>query len=362
VVPTFPRRQTDGAGLGEVHDAPVPPQLTHYRPIQPRTAVDVTQDDLVAQGAIVTGLESTDVAGVDPVFARPTIDHTEREPELAFADVAFPVYPLNLTTYQAPDRQRQNLVVLPGHLGYHRDIGQLAYDPDRSARLLDAAAFFSPLSGGLRCSGHYRHREPFVLGPFTVTPFLNDHSAYDAYSLLVEAGGRRLFYTGDIRGHGRKAAIFEELLRKPPGDVDVLLMEGTNIQPGLPDKPTITETDVEQALIDQFRATAGLALVVTSAQNIDRLVTIYRAALQADRDLVVDAYTADVARATGNDNIPRPDPGWPRIHTYLPRWQAIRIKNAAQFDRLGHINPYRLFPEHLATTPSRYVLLFSTSE
>ena len=43
--------------------------------------------------------------------------------------------------------------------------------------------------------------------------------------------GRRLFYTGDIRGHGRKADLFEQLLRDPPQGVDVLLMEGTNIRP-----------------------------------------------------------------------------------------------------------------------------------
>lgn len=68
------------------------------------------------------------------------------------------------------------------------------------------------------------------------------------------------------------------------------------------------------------------------------------------------------ARATGNGNIPQPGPAWPRIHTYLPRWQAIRIKDSAQFDRLEHINPYRLFPEHLAVCPQQYVLLFNSSE
>ena len=103
-------------------------------------------------------------------------------------------------------------------------------------RILRAAAFWTR---GLdsRSPGLLRHREPFELGPFTVTPYLNDHSAFDAYSLLVEAGGARLFYTGDIRGHGRKAGIFEELLEDPPRDVDVLLMEGTNLQPGMPTSP-----------------------------------------------------------------------------------------------------------------------------
>lgn len=64
-------------------------------------------------------------------------------------------------------------------------------------RILEAAAFWTngldiPLSGQLQ------HRIPLELGPFTITPYLNDHSAFDAYSLLVEAGERRLFYTGDI--------------------------------------------------------------------------------------------------------------------------------------------------------------------
>ena len=228
-------------------------------------------------------------------------------------------------------------------------------------RILQAAAFWTR-GLDVPVAGHLAHRQPIRVGPFTVTPFLNDHSAYDAYSLLIEADGRRLFYTGDIRGHGRKADIFEELLRRPPTGIDALLLEGTNLQPDLPDKPTITETDVEHALIEQFRTTAGLALVVSSAQNIDRLVTIYRATLQSGRCLVIDPYTADIARATGNANIPRPDPAWPRIHTYLPRWQAVRIKQTEQFHRLGLIDPYRLYPEHLAADPARYVLLLSGSE
>jgi len=38
---------------------------------------------------------------------------------------------------------------------------------------------------------------------FTVREFfLVDHSAYDAYALLVEADGERLFYSGDLRDVG----------------------------------------------------------------------------------------------------------------------------------------------------------------
>ena len=80
------------------------------------------------------------------------------------------------------------------------------YIGEPASRILSEAAFFSPLGISRQPSGYLRHRQAFDLGPFRVTPFLNDHCAFDAYSLLIEAGGRRLFYTGDIRAHGRKGA------------------------------------------------------------------------------------------------------------------------------------------------------------
>ena len=72
--------------------------------------------------------------------------------------------------------------------------------------LLEAASFFSPVSASLSPSGFLVDRVPLEIGPFVITPYLVDHSAFDAYSLLVEAGGRRLFYSGDFRAHGRKGS------------------------------------------------------------------------------------------------------------------------------------------------------------
>lgn len=69
-----------------------------------------------------------------------------------------------------------------------------------------------------------------------------DHSPFGAHAFLVEAGGKRVFYTGDFRGHGRKAKIFERFLATAPAGVDVLLMEGTTIGRSEPPK---TEADVE---------------------------------------------------------------------------------------------------------------------
>ena len=74
-----------------------------------------------------------------------------------------------------------------------------------------------------------RDLQPIAVGPFRITPLLVDHSAYDAYALLIEARGKRLLYTGDLRAHGRKASLFERLVKQPPQEIDVMLMEGTSI-------------------------------------------------------------------------------------------------------------------------------------
>ena len=146
----------------------------------------------------------------------------------------------------------------------------------------------------------FRHREPFRLGPFQITPFLNDHSAFDAYSLLIEADNQRIFYTGDFRAHGRKARLFDELLADPPANVDVLIMEGTHVRAGgAYDEATFeTESDLEDRFVTLCQATSGAVVTFGSMQNLDRLVTVYRAAKRSGRELIVDLYGATVAAAT----------------------------------------------------------------
>ena len=58
------------------------------------------------------------------------------------------------------------------------------------------------------------------IGPFTVTPFLIDHSAFDAYMVLVEVHGKRALYSGDVRTRGRKSALSKRLMAAPPKNIE----------------------------------------------------------------------------------------------------------------------------------------------
>lgn len=51
--------------------------------------------------------------------------------------------------------------------------------------------------------------EPFKIGDFSVKPYLMDHSAFDAAAFEISAENKTIIYSGDFRGHGRKAVCLD---------------------------------------------------------------------------------------------------------------------------------------------------------
>jgi ribonuclease J len=224
-------------------------------------------------------------------------------------------------------------------------------------RILTQAAPFLPGNWPIPTNGlNLESETPIELGPFKIIPYLMDHSGYDAYSLMIEADGKRLFYSGDFRMHGRKAKLTEKLIANPPKNIDVLLLEGSSLGRLKSHESFPSETDIEKKLVDIFKNAIGLTLVHTSSQNIDRIVSIFRACKKGGKTLVIDLYTAVILEATGNDNIPQSD--WPQIALYIPQKQRIQIKNIKWFDLLKRHSKNRVFIEELQEISAQYVLLF----
>ena len=172
---------------------------------------------------------------------------------------------------------------------------------------------------------HYKSGQPFDVGPFKITPYLTDHSAFDAHMLLIEVDGKRIFYTGDFRFNGRKNLLPKNLIASPPEKIDVLLMEGTNLDK---DKIYPTEATLEDNFAYLFKSTKGRVFVSWSAQNIDRTVTLFRACRKTGRTLVVDLYTAEVLEMLKSfGTIPQPE------------WEGLKVvvtsRMMAHYQRLG---------------------------
>ncbi len=264
----------------------------------------------------------------------------------------------------APDPSLLGLLISHPHMDHYGLLAHLRPDlpvamGTAGRRILEAAAPWVrdpviPAQGP-----QVEDRTPFAWGPFRITPYLMDHSAFDAYGFLIEAHGRRVFYSGDFRAHGRTAWRFDRMLEHPPRDIEVLLMEGTTLGRD-PQGPRVqTEQDLEADLVRAFRATEGLALVCASAQNIDRLVTLFRASKRSGRTFLIDAYTAAILEATGHPAIPQSH--WDGVGLFVPGPQKRQIIRKGLFPVLDRHKRNRIFPEHLAEAAPRCVLLFRPS-
>lgn len=188
------------------------------------------------------------------------------------------------------------------HLGlaYYIDNSIPLYIGEASYRIVRAADDYKGINS-ISPDGFLRHLQPIGVGDITVTPFLCDHSAFDSYMFLCEAEGEKILYTGDFRSNGRKS--FQRLLQVLPDKVDKLICEGTTLsrEAAVPAR----ESDLENLAVTEFEKTTGPIFVLQSTTNIDRIVTMYRAAKRSERVFLQEIYMAEVTSAIGG-SIPNP--------------------------------------------------------
>ena len=154
----------------------------------------------------------------------------------------------------------------------------------------------------------------FTVGEFKIESFLVDHSAFDARAFLIEAEGKRIFYSGDFRGHGRKNILFDRMISKPPKDIDCLLMEGSML--GLGKQVYKDENAVQGRIEEMLRGFSNITFLFVSSQNIDRLVSAYKACLKTRHIFVIDLYTAYIL-----DKLRKVSKNIPQFN-----WNNIRVK------------------------------------
>ena len=260
------------------------------------------------------------------------------------------------------DRSLLGVVLSHPHLDHYGLLPQVRQDLPvwlgRGAkRLLAAAAPFTAGAALPQTVTPYDTDVPFIIGPFRITPYLMDHSAFDAHALLIEADGKTVFYSGDFRGHGRERGVFERFLAAPPRDVDVLLMEGTTIgRTGA----AASEQEVEDDAAALMRECPGLALTCFSGQNIERFMTVYQAAVRSERTFVIDAYMANLIDALSLATLPdvRADRS---LRVYLPRSQRRMIIAGKRFDLIDRFASRRIYQDELLAAPQRFAMMFRTS-
>jgi len=207
---------------------------------------------------------------------------------------------------------------------------------------------------------YFEKNQPFQIGDFKVTPFWNDHSAFDAYSFLIESKGKSVFYSGDFRAHGRKKKAYKWFLNHAPANVDCLLLEGTKI--GRMAEQPKSEEKLEDLFTSLFKLSHSIDFIYTSSQNIDRLVTIYKACLNAGRTFVIDVYTANILETLSDfANLPSPLKGYKNLKVLFP----YKITTSLFQRGFGHLaNKFaeqKILKEEISKNASDYVVLVRPS-
>jgi ribonuclease J len=194
------------------------------------------------------------------------------------------------------------------------------YASKGTKKLLEVALYFNQSNFDPSAVITMESWKPIQIGDFTITPYRADHSAVDAFSFLIVAEGKRIFYSGDLRSHGRKGYLFENLITNQPHDIDYLILEGSTL--GRDDTETESEQDIEDKLVKEL-SKEGLYLASFSSQNVDRFVSFFKACIRTHRTLVVDPYTAHIL-----DSLKELFSGIPQ-HDWKNSFRVFNVPNTA---------------------------------
>ncbi|MDR0827961.1 MAG: MBL fold metallo-hydrolase [Desulfovibrio sp.] len=230
--------------------------------------------------------------------------------------------------------------------------------------LLNLSAVLRKESIRQQCT-HWRSGKALSIGPFTITPYLIDHSAFDAYALQIDVGGKRILYSGDFRAHGRKATLTKELIKNPPKNLDVLIMEGTNLPAsGTTAKGTATEAELEEDFVRLFKESKGRIFVSWSSTNIDRTVTLYRACIRSGRVLVPDLFCVMVLMRLGKfAKIPQPDWEGGHMRAVVTSRMKYLAEPLGEPDIVDNLKKYNaaMSAARLDKTPEKWVIMTRNS-
>lgn len=227
-------------------------------------------------------------------------------------------------------------------------------------KIIELNSLFTPQSITIANPIYFEKEKTFQIGDISITPYWADHSAFDSYSFLIEADGKKIFYSGDFRGHGRKSKVFEWFTHHAPQNVDYLLLEGTSL--GRENKPSKSEIEIEADLVSLFSEPDKINLIYTSGQNIDRLVSIYRACLKTDKILVVDVYVADILKELSKfAKIPYPSKSFNGLRVIFPYYTSRRLKNSGNEKLLYQFKEYKITKEEISSEASKVVMVVRPS-
>lgn len=208
------------------------------------------------------------------------------------------------------------------------------YMSQGAKELIEISNIFTPNKSGVLNIKIFSESNKTKIGDFEITARLVDHSAFDARAFLIEAGEKRIFYSGDFRGHGRKRLLFQRIINNPPAKIDCLLMEGSMLGRG--EQAYTDEEAVQKGIEDVLSNKSNISFLFVSSQNIDRIVSAYKACRKTNSILVIDIYTAYILYRLSKITKHLPQFDWRNVRVKFFKYHADKLAEAG-FEKLLYI-------------------------
>ena len=188
------------------------------------------------------------------------------------------------------------------------------------------------------------NKKGFTLGSMQVEPLEVDHSIPGVSGFIVHTSRGAVGYTADIRFHGRRRKDSEEFVERcAQSDLGYLLCEGTRIH----EINSRTEDDVEAEVSSIIASTTQLVVCMYPPRDLDRLLSLYHAATNAGRYLVIDLKQAYLLKLFQSSEryrgvYPRVEDRGIRIYASRKSWGLIDkdVRTWSEKQREGDYHPW----------------------
>lgn len=201
----------------------------------------------------------------------------------------------------------------------------------------------------------FKSGETFKIKHIEITPIHVEHSVPGAYGFIIKTSKGNIAYTGDLRLHGPKKEFTEEFIAKAAAAKPYLLLcEGTRMN--YETEHNMTEEEVNKKIDHIVKNSKGTIFAYFSMSNVDRFNSVYKAAVDNKRIMVVDTRLAYIMSQM-KDKVDFPDPLTdPNIKIYF------RISKSCEFKDTDYYKWEREYCSKMITykdiqkNPKEYVM------
>jgi ribonuclease J len=138
---------------------------------------------------------------------------------------------------------------------------------------------------------NWKEKATFKAGPFEVTMIDLPHSIPEANGLIIKAGDYTIVHSGDFKGENIKSSPFKN---KVPGNVDIFLVDSTNIES---DGNSSKEESIVKNIERLIENASGRVIVTGFSSNVTRIKNIIEISQKKNR--VVGLMGRSVLSYTG---------------------------------------------------------------